>query len=79
VPATESTWRNLKTVHVIFGVTSVVLLLSTIWMMAADHNRSWKPYQRDTQRFDVWTANARVDEQETGEFYDTEAELIEKL
>ncbi|MCC7085094.1 MAG: c-type cytochrome [Pirellulales bacterium] len=79
MPATESTWRNLKTVHVIFGVSSVVLLLSTIWMLAADHNRSWKSIQRDTRRFDVWSANARIDEQDTQEFYDTERMLQEKL
>jgi hypothetical protein len=79
VPATESTWRNLKTVHVIFGVSSVVLLLSTIWMMAADHNRTWKTHQRDTRRIDVWTANSRVDEQDTEEYEQQRLDLQQQL
>src|SRR5262245_56837037 len=79
MPATESTWRNLRAVHVVLGVSSVVLLLSTIWMLAEDHNRSWKQLQRETRRFDVWTANARVDEQDTGEFYEKEEDLQKGL
>ena len=36
MPATEQTWRDLKMLHVVFGVTAIVLLISTIAMLAAD-------------------------------------------
>lgn len=53
MPATEQTWYNQKLLHVIFGCSSVVMLIATIWMIAQDHNRPWKAYQnefRDVQR-----------------------------
>ena len=46
MPATEKTWYNQKTMHVVFGFTSIAMLLATLLMFAKDHNRSWKGYQR---------------------------------
>lgn len=46
MPANEQTWRNQKLLHTLFAVSGVALLVSTIWMLAADHFRPWKPYQR---------------------------------
>ena len=46
MPATEQTWRDQKLLHIAFGVSGLVLLISTIWMLAADHGREWKQYQR---------------------------------
>ena len=46
MPATEQTWYNQKTLHVVFGLSSLVMFLSTIWLFAADHDREWKGYQR---------------------------------
>jgi cytochrome c2 len=63
MPATESTWRDLKMMHVVFGVSSVAMLATTIWMMAADHDRPWKSYQRQFQAVETWTAQSRIDEQ----------------
>ena len=28
--------------HVIFGVSSLVMLVGTVWMLAKDHNREWR-------------------------------------
>ncbi len=53
MPATEQTWRSQKKLHVIFGISSVVLLLSTLWMFKADHQREWKEYQRTGRTIDV--------------------------
>ena len=47
MPATDKTWYDQKLLHVIFGCTSVVMLISTIWMIAQDHERSWKGHQRE--------------------------------
>lgn len=46
MPATETFWRNLKAMHVVFAVSSVGMLGATVWMMTADHADEW----RDTQR-----------------------------
>ncbi len=46
MPATESNFRDVKKVHVVFALTSVILLLTTLWMMGADQSREWTGYQR---------------------------------
>ena len=30
MPATEQTWRDLKILHVVFGVVALILLLATV-------------------------------------------------
>src|ERR1700687_5103137 len=79
MPATESTWRDLKLMHVVFGVSSVAMLLTTVWMLAADHNRSWKEYQRTFRDIETWSADARLGEQQTADYEQTEKDLQEKL
>ncbi|HEY2826404.1 MAG TPA: c-type cytochrome, partial [Pirellulales bacterium] len=79
MPATESTWRNLKSMHVVFGVASVLMLFTTVWMLAADHSRSWKNYQRQFRDIETWTADARVNEQDTAEFTETANQLQQQL
>jgi hypothetical protein len=53
MPAAEQTYRNTPLLHKIFGIASVVMLVATIWMFAADHTREWKPYQRTSDNIDV--------------------------
>ena len=53
MPATEQTWRDQKRLHVVFGISSTVLLLSTLWMFKADHDREWKQYQRTARDIEV--------------------------
>jgi cytochrome c2 len=68
MPATEQTWRDSKRMHLVFGISSVVMFVSTIWMLAADHNREWKEYQRKFETIENWSLTARSAEQETQEF-----------
>jgi cytochrome c2 len=68
MPATEQTWRNLKALHVVFGVVAILLLLATILMLVSDHNRPWKKYQREFQALETWSAAARIDEQDSRSF-----------
>jgi cbb3-type cytochrome oxidase cytochrome c subunit len=49
MPATEETYRRQPTLHLVFALTSIAMLLSTIWMVMADHLRPWKQVQRDFQ------------------------------
>ena len=39
MPASEKTWRDQKTLHIVFGCTSLLMLIATVWMFAADHSR----------------------------------------
>ncbi len=79
MPATEQTWYNLKLLHVVFSVTAILLLFSTIAMLAVDHNRPWKKYQRVFQALETWSAAARVDEQDSSSFEATSKELAASL
>ena len=79
MPATEQTWRNLKLLHVVFGISAIVLLLTTIAMLAADHARPWKKYQREFRALETWSAAARVDEQDSASFKEAGRELEETL
>ena len=47
MPATEKTWRDQAKMHVIFGISALVMLVGTIWMLAKDHNREWRKWQLD--------------------------------
>src|SRR5215213_9508291 len=61
MPATEQTWRNQKTLHVVFGASAVLMAIATIWMTAVDHNREWKDWQLKDRRKDAWMALSRRD------------------
>lgn len=65
MPATESTWYDMKLMHRIFAVSAVVLTLSTIWMFYKDHYRSWKEYQDTTVRIDVEMTRMREQQFQT--------------
>jgi cytochrome c2 len=68
MPANEQQWRNPKFLHLVFGLTGLAMLGTTIWMLAADHLREWKNYQRKFRDVETWVTQARIDEQETGQF-----------
>jgi hypothetical protein len=63
MPATEKTWRDMKTMHMVFGLSSIAMLLSTLWMFGQDHNREWKPYQRQYREVTVTLAEWELEQQ----------------
>src|SRR5262245_36592945 len=71
MPATEKTWRDQAGMHVIFGITALVMLVGTIWMLAKDHNREWRDWQLDDRARERWTVEAQFKQAEA----DTSAEL----
>jgi len=79
MPATEQTWRNLKVLHVVFGIGAIVLLIATVWMLVADHDRPWKKYARGFRNIETWSATARVAEQESKAYDTTRRELEDAL
>lgn len=68
MPATEQTWRDLKLMHVVFGISGVVMLITTVWMLAADHTREWKEYQREFREVETWATEARLTAERTDAF-----------
>jgi len=47
MPATEETYRRQPTLHIVFAISSIAMLLSIVWMIMADHLRPWKQVQRE--------------------------------
>ena len=45
--ATDQHYRNQKTLDIVFAVSCVLMLISTIWMFVQDYNREFKQVQRD--------------------------------
>ncbi len=59
MPVPTTTFRNMKVLNAIFAVTAVVLLLSTFWLVVADHFKStWRRYHRAAR---VWDEAILVD------------------
>ncbi len=69
MPATEETYRHQPILHLVFAISSIAMLLVTIWMVMADHLRPWKGVQREFQR--VEREKLKVSEQEKQEELDT--------
>lgn len=78
MPATEKTWRDMKLMHTVFGVSSLVLLIATVWMFAADHMREWKGHQRSFRTVERKLGNWRR-ESRAGEIRQKKDELETKL
>jgi cbb3-type cytochrome oxidase cytochrome c subunit len=49
MPATEEPYRQQPTLHLVFAISSIAMLLVTVWMVMADHLRPWKEVQRQFQ------------------------------
>jgi len=47
MPATEETFYKQPTLHLIFAISSIAMLLATAWMIVVDHVRPWKQVQRE--------------------------------
>jgi cytochrome c551/c552 len=79
MPANEQTWRNLKALHVVFAVAAILLLVATVLMLTADHDRPWKKYARGFRELETWSAKARVQEQESKAYEARGRELADAL
>ncbi len=57
--------------HVIFGITALVMLAGTIWLVAKDHGREWREWQLNNRSLERWTIEAQFKQAEA----DSSAEL----
>lgn len=67
MPATEQTCYSMPRLHRIFAVSSVCLVLATLWMLVRDHRREWKEYQRTQERIELRLARWRKVQALSGE------------
>ena len=79
MPATEQTWRSTNLLHKIFAVSGITLLVATIWMLAKDHARPWKPYQRTIAKIDLTLADWRKLQYATNEAMAEHTAVISQL
>ncbi len=79
MPATEKTWYSQRLLHVVFGFTSLLLLISTLWMFAADEKREWKGYQRDFREAEQRLTKWRIAEVESATHQDQLQDLNGQL
>ena len=79
MPANEQTWRDLKILHVVFAVSAILLLVATVLLLTADHDRPWKKYARGFRNLETWSAQARVQEQDTKAYEARGRELADTL
>src|SRR5579871_6689238 len=45
--ATDQTYRNQRTLDIVFAVSCILMLLGTLWMFWQDYSREFKTVQRD--------------------------------
>ena len=79
MPANEKTWYDMKSMHTIFAISALVMLGTTVWMLAADHRREWKQVQREFRDIKSRTIEFRMAEERTEEFAERERELEAEL
>jgi cytochrome c2 len=66
--------------HVIFGVSALVMAIATVWLMAKDHNREWKDWQLKDRKKEAWMTQSRHDalaHQYAGEMREYQARIRE--
>src|SRR5262245_53281458 len=64
MPATEKTWRDQMGMHVIFGISALIMLVATVWMLAKDHMREWRATELANRNKEAWTATAMLNQQQ---------------
>ncbi len=79
MPATEKTWYDMKVLHVAFGASGVLLLIATVAMIAADHTREWKQYQRRMRNVDTQLTRWRMQTEQAQQNVDTLRQLEDDL
>src|SRR5260370_6751847 len=75
--ATDQTYRNQKTLDIVFAVSSILMLVSIIWMFVQDYNREWKTEQRVFRDVEtaMFTRQAIADMPDATRYRQTQKEL----
>jgi mono/diheme cytochrome c family protein len=68
MPASDHFWRPLGTMHLVFAVSALAVLASTLWMMAKDHQDEWREYQSEADRLKAGQLNKELSSVTSGEY-----------
>jgi hypothetical protein len=70
--ALDQTYRDLRKLDIIFGLSCLGLLIATLVMLAVDHRREWKHWQRRSRQIEVelLEQQAKADFQRNQEEYE---------
>lgn len=58
--ASDQTYRNQKTLDIVFAVSCVAMLITTVWMFVQDFNRDYKKVQREFRNVEEAMAERAV-------------------
>ncbi|MBI5757901.1 MAG: hypothetical protein HZA46_05235, partial [Planctomycetales bacterium] len=78
MPATEQVWRNPKTMHIVFALSSILLLAATLWMMVADFDDEWVVFQGQAAQLEADRIKTAETQIETSAYNKEQAELEAK-
>ncbi len=79
MPASDKFFYNLKTLHVVFAISSVVMFISSVWMMAADHDDEWRDWQSKWSRIQSRQLQEGIHAIQTEEYQSDVASLRKKI
>ncbi|NLY00594.1 MAG: c-type cytochrome [Rhodopirellula sp.] len=80
MPSPDDTFYNIKRLHVVFAFSSAALLAATVWMLAVDHRREWKGYQRTFQnRIEPWLTQSQIEQNQSDAFSQRQSQLQDRL
>ncbi len=69
------THYRVRTLNLWFAVASLALLVSAVWMVLDDWNRSWKGYQRQFREIEIARAKAELERPQARATLEEEARL----
>ena len=78
MPATEHFFRNQKKLHLVFAISSVVLLVSVVAMIVEDYADPWRSYQSTNFKLQAAAKKVEIQRLQTAEF-EANKESLEKL
>lgn len=64
MPANDDTYRNQPALHIVFAVSSILMLVGIVWMILEDHLREWKVVQREFSELEARKAGLELERAE---------------
>ena len=53
---------DISGLNIVFGISSIFLFVTTLWMIWADYSREWKGYQRQFSQMERETTGRQIQE-----------------
>lgn len=79
MPATEQVWRNPKTMHLVFAISSLAMLAATVWMLVVDFDDEWVVFQDQAAHLEAGRIKSIEKKIETADYDREETDLRAKV